>query len=124
MPDAISTQARKAVATALDTALSATVYPVAPRVPIPPCVTLVPDTPWMIPATFGGRLRVQLNLRALVVTLDNNDLGTHETLLENVLVALPEGTVVKSVSPPSSSDLGAQGSVLVSEVNFSLNLKE
>jgi len=121
---ALSTQARAEVADALKTISGVTVYPSAPAVPIPPCVTLVPDTPWMTPAMIGGRLRLELRLRCLVVTRDNNDLDRHEQLVEDVLVALPEGSVITTVSPPSSTDVGAQGSVLVSEVMFSLNIRE
>lgn len=121
---AITTSARAAVITALDTALTCTVYPMAPKVPIPPSVAVTYDSPWLIPATIGGRLRAQVNLRVMVVTLDNNDMATHETLVEAALVALPDYVTVVDVAAPASMDIGPQGSVMVSEIRFHIHVKE
>lgn len=121
---AISTTARQAVVTALAN-VSATVYDTAPPVPIPPAVVVLPDNPWFTPATIGDRLRGELRLRVMCVTRDGQGgMDAMETLMESCLDAMPTGAVVDDVTAPSSTDLGAQGSALVSEIRIRLHIKE
>jgi hypothetical protein len=121
---AVMTAARQAVITSLS-GVSATVYDTPPTVPIPPAVVVLPDTPWFTPATIGNRLRGELKLRAMCVTRDGQGgLDAMETLVESVLAALPSGAMVEDATQPASTDIGAQGSVLVSEIRFRLHIKE
>lgn len=121
---AITTSARQSVVTGFSS-VSATIYDTAPAAPIPNSVVVLPDNPWFTPATIGDRLRGELRLRALCVTRDGaGGLDAMETLIEDVLSHVPTGAIVDEVTAPASTDIGAQGSVLVSEVRFRLHIKE
>lgn len=121
---AITTSARQAVVTGL-ASVSATIYDTAPPSPIPNSVVVLPENPWFTPATIGNRLRGELRLRALCVTRDGKGgLDAIEALIEDVLTHLPTGAIVDEVTAPASTDIGAQGSVLVSEIRFRLHIKE
>jgi len=45
-----------------------------------------------------------------------------EDLVDAVLDAVPDGYMVDSVGPPSSLDIGAQGSVLACDITISARL--
>ena len=123
---AVATSARSTLAGYLAN-VGGTVYPIAPPVPTPPCLVITADTPWMNPATLGGALRNELHLKVLVVVLDRDNTAAMAELedhVEGVLTALKGKAVFREVTPPASTDLGAQGSALVSEVRITLNVKE
>lgn len=121
---AITTDARQAIITALS-GVAATVYDTVPPAPIPPAVVVAPDSPWFVPATIGNRLRGELRLRCMCVTRDGQGgIDRLESLIEAVMSALPDGVAVDEVSPPQSTDLGAQGSALMSEIAIRLHIKE
>lgn len=121
---ALTTTARATVATAL-AGVQANIYTGIPAVPVPGSVVIAPDNPWQVPANVGGRLRVENRLRAMCIVRDSADnLAQLEDLVEDVLVALPAGAVVSEVTAPQSMDAGPQGSLLVSEIRFTLHLKE
>lgn len=121
---AITTAARQAVVTSL-AAVSAVIYDTAPPAPKPGSVVVLPGDPWFTPATIGDRLRGELRLRCLCVTRDGQGgLDAMETLIEDVMSHLPTGAIVDEATAPASTDIGAQGSVLVSEIRFRLHIKE
>jgi hypothetical protein len=122
----ISTAARGTLATALAN-VGGTVYAVAPAVPSPPCLVIAADNPWMTPGTMGGALRNQLHFKILVVVMDRDNtaaLAEIEEHTEGVLTALKGLATFRDVTPPASTDIGAQGSVLVAEVHITINVKE
>ena len=53
MPNALSTDARLELAGLLASVTGYKVHDVAPNVPIPPCLVIVPDTPWITPERIG-----------------------------------------------------------------------
>jgi len=123
---AIATAARGTLATALANT-GGTVHAVAPAIPTPPCVVIAADNPWMTPGTVGGALRNKLHFKILVVVMDRDNttaLAEIEEHTEAVLTALKGVSTFREVTPPAATDIGAQGSVLVSEVHITINVKE
>lgn len=101
------------------------VYDQAPAVPAPPCLVIVEDNPWLTPATIGGRLRLEVAYRVIAVVRDSVDNHAQlETLVENTLLAVPDGVTVTEVTAPESWDIGPQGSVLVSQIRLTAHIKE
>jgi hypothetical protein len=124
-PAPVTTTQREALATALATATSRTVHAVAPKVPIPPCLVIVADDPWLIPNRLGNPLRFEYRLKILAVERDNIEgLEALEETVEAVLTGLPGNASIAVVTPPMSTDIGAQGTVLVSEIKLSFQMKE
>lgn len=122
---AISTTQREALATSLAAATSRVVHAVAPKVPIPPCLVIVADDPWMVPNRLGNALRFEYRLKILAVERDNSEgLEALEAACEAVLTGLPGNAHIAAVTPPMSTDIGAQGTVLVSEIKLSFQMKE
>lgn len=121
---ALATQTRLAVADAL-AATGRTVHPQAPAVPVPPCLVLVPDQSWITPDRIGSTQRYELRLKVLAVARDNTEgLADLEQAVEDVMAAVDQLAAISNVTPPASTDIGAQGTVLVSEVHLSIRVKE
>ena len=123
---AVATAARSSLAGYLAN-VGGTVHAIAPPVPTPPCLVITADSPWMTPGTVGGALRNELHLKVLIVVLDRDNAAAMAELedhVEGVLGALKGKAVIREVTPPASTDIGAQGSALVSEVRITLNVKE
>lgn len=121
---ALATTTRLAVGTALSTT-GRVVHTIAPKVPMPPCLVLVPDQQWIIPNRLGSTQRYELRLKVLAVARDNEEgLAELEQAVEDVMGAVDTMAVITNVTPPASTDIGAQGSVLVSEVHLSIQVKE
>ena len=119
----IVTDARTDLVTALDTALSVKVYPTPPQVPTTPCVVVACGSPWITPERLGGPLQARVSWKVLVVVRDDaGHVPALEALVETVLGALPDGYVCDFVGPPSSLDIGAQGSVMAAEINITARL--
>lgn len=119
MPNALSTDARLELAGLLATVTGYKVHAVAPNVPIPPCLVIVPDTPWIAPERIGSVLNYRLRLKVLVVVDSrNNDaaLKKMESAVEAVAVAVGDSFIIDQISPPQITDTGATA-VLVSEVS-------
>lgn len=124
----IATQARAALATALGTAVSGyKVWPVAPAVPVAPCLVLVPDSPWQVPERLGSGTNVALRMKILVVVdarVNVNGLDKTEAAVDKILKALATTWSVDQVGPPQITDVGPQGAVLVTEILCTAHLKE
>lgn len=73
MPNALSTDARLELAGLLAAVTGYKVHDVAPNVPIPPCLVIVPDTPWIVPERIGSVLNYRLRLKVLVVVDSRNN---------------------------------------------------
>lgn len=121
---ALATTTRLAVGTALASG-GRTVHTTAPKVPIPPCLVIVPDTAWITPTRIGGTQRYELRLKVLAVARDNDEgVADLEDAVEDIMYKTRALAVVTQVTPPMSTDIGGQGSVLVSEVHLSIQVKE
>ena len=119
MPNALSTDARLELAGLLATVTGYKVQDVAPNVPIPPCLVIVPDTPWIVPERIGSVLNYRLRLKVLVVVDSRNNaavLKKMESAVEAVVVAIGDTFIIDQISPPQITDTGATA-VLVSEVS-------
>ena len=119
MPNALSTDARLELAALLASVTGYKVHDVAPNVPIPPCLVIVPDTPWIVPERIGSVLNYRLRLKVLVVVDSRNNtaaLKKMESAVEAVAVAIGDSFIIDQISPPQITDTGATA-VLVSEVS-------
>ena len=119
MPAALATDARDELATLLATVTGYKVHKVAPNAPIPPCLVIVPDTPWIVPERIGTVLNYRLRLKVLVVVDSRNNaaaLVKMENAVEAVAVAIGDTFIIDQISPPQITDTGATA-VLVSEVS-------
>lgn len=121
----LCTQARNELAGLLGTVTGFKVHAVAPAVPVPPCIVIVPDTPWIAPERSGSVLNYRLRLKVLVVVDARSNvqgLAKAEAAVERVLLAIGRKFIVDQVSPPGLTDVGAQGSVLVSEISTTAHI--
>ena len=119
MPTALATDARDELATLLATVTGYKVHKVAPNAPIPPCLVIVPDTPWIVPERIGTVLNDRLRLKVLVVVDSRNNaaaLVKMENAVEAVAVAIGDTFIIDQISPPQITDTGSSA-VLVSEVS-------
>jgi hypothetical protein len=121
---ALATDARDTIVAALS-GVGANVYTPAPPAPVAPFVVITADAPWMVPAVIGGRLRMELSLKAVCGVPDRAEsYPALESLVESVLVALPDGAMVTQVDDPAAADNGPQGSVLASVIRFTVHIRE
>ena len=122
---ALATTTREAIATLLASTTSRVVNSPAPKVPIPPCLVVIPDSPWIQIDRVGNPKRYELRLKVLAVARDNDDgMAELEDAVEDILTTLATTCLVREVTPPQSTDIGAQGTVLVAEVKLSIQVKE
>ena len=120
---AVATSARNSVVSWLGTTYD--VQAVAPKSPSPPQLCVVAADPWMTPNAVGGPLRFRMNLKVMCVARDNIEgLTQLETMVEYVMDALNTHVQVSYVTAPATLDIGAQGTVLVSEVHLEIHVKE
>jgi len=123
---ALSTEAREYLISAF-TASGLRVYDTVPAVPKPPCIVVVPDSPWLIPERIGSNLNYRARWRVLVVISPrNNEAATLdiEAAVDTILGLIPTGFNVELVNPPGLSDTGAQGTVYTTEISVSAHMKE
>ena len=76
---------------------------------------------------MGSTLAYSLRLRlaCMVQALDNQAaLAAVEQLLDTVLKLLPKAVNVERVEPPTLDSLGNQGSIYVSEITITTQVKE
>jgi hypothetical protein len=119
MQTALASDARDELATLLATVTGYKVHKVAPNAPIPPCLVIVPDTPWIVPERIGTVLNYRLRLKVLVVVDSRNNaaaLVKMENAVEAVAVAIGDTFIIDQISPPQITDTGSSA-VLVSEVS-------
>ena len=114
-----------AIRTPLKTALSsiaANVYKGIPETMTSPSICLIPDSPYLESVLINGSTtKVRINLTVTgVVGYTNNAaaLDNLETLMINIISAMPGGYVVGDVSAPHSLEVGA-GKYLVADLQVS-----
>jgi len=123
---ALTTEARTALTTAME-ASGLRVYDTVPAVPSPPCIVVVPDTPWLLPERLGSTLNYRARWRILIVISPRNNAQAVldiENAVDDCLGLIPTGFNVDLVNPPSLSDTGAQGTVYTVELAVSAHMKE
>jgi hypothetical protein len=123
---ALTTEARELLITAF-TGLGYRIYDTVPATPVTPSVVVIPDSPWIVPSRLGSTLNYQCRWRALLtINARVNDTATTqtETALDVLLAAVPSTFQVESVNAPQLLSLGAQGTVISTEINLSITMKE
>jgi hypothetical protein len=103
------------------------VYDTVPATPITPSVVCVPDSPWIRPNRLGSNLNYEVRWRILVnINARVNESATKATedAIDTLLVALPNTVLVDVINAPQLLSLGAQGTVMSTEINVSMQMKE
>jgi hypothetical protein len=122
---ALSTEAREELVTAF-TGQGLKVYTTVPAVPKPPCIVVIPDSPWIQPTRLGSNLNYRVRWKVLVVISPrNNEAATLdiEDAVDLILGLIPSGYVAELVSPPQIADTGAQGSVYTTEISITAQMQ-
>jgi hypothetical protein len=123
---ALTTEARTLLVSAL-TGHGFKVYGTAPAIPVTPSIVIVPDAPWVTPERVGGKLNYRVRWKLLVVISPRkNDAAALdvEDAIDVILPLIPSGFTVDQVGPPSLTDIGAQGTVVTTEINVQAHMKE
>ena len=123
---ALTTEARELLITAF-TGLGYRIYDTVPATPITPSVVIIPDSPWIVPSRLGSNLNYRCRWRVLVtINARVNDTATTqtETAIDILLAAVPNNFSVESVSAPQLLSLGSQGTVISTEINLQIEMKE
>lgn len=123
---ALTTESRELLVTAL-TGNGYRIYDTVPAVPATPSVVIVPDSPWIRPNRIGSTLNYEVRWRVLVnVNPRNNESATKTTedALDTLLVEIPSTFVVDVINAPQLLSLGGQGTVMSTEINVSIRMKE
>lgn len=123
---ALSTESRQALVTAFGSS-GIRVYDTVPAVPKPPAIVITPDAPWIVPERIGSPLNYRVRWRVLVVISPrSNEAATTDTedAIDTVLALVPAAFNVEQVNPPQLQDIGAQGTVISTEINISAHWKE
>ena len=122
---ALTTESREELVTAF-TGNGLKIYTTVPAVPMPPCVVIVPDSPWIQPTRLGSNLNYRVRWKVLVVISPrNNEAATLdiEDAVDLILGLIPSGYVAELVSPPQIADTGAQGSVYTTEISVTVQMQ-
>jgi hypothetical protein len=118
-------EARTTLATALAAEVTPQVFAFVPPVPRPPCIIVAPSTPWALPGQLGPDA-LEVRLKVLVVVSPRTvEAATEEaeTLVDEVLQAIPAGYSLIQIAPPQLNDTGAQGFVVTTEISLSVRMK-
>ena len=103
------------------------IYDTVPGTPITPSVVIIPDSPWIVPSRLGSTLNYRCRWRVLInINARVNDTATlqTETAVDTLLAQVPNNFSVESVTAPTLLSLGAQGTVISTEINLSIEMKE
>ena len=122
---ALTTESREELVTAF-TGNGLKVYTTVPAVPKPPCIVVIPDSPWIQPTRLGSNLNYRVRWKVLVVISPrNNEAATLdiEDAVDLILGLIPSGYVAELVSPPQIADTGAQGSVYTTEISVTVQMQ-
>jgi hypothetical protein len=122
---ALSTESREELIAAFeDNGLK--IYTTVPAVPMPPCVVIVPDSPWIQPTRLGSNLNYRVRWKVLVVISPRNNAAAtidYEDAVDLVLGLVPSGYVAELVGPPQLADTGAQGTVYTTEISITAQMQ-
>ena len=117
----ILSSVRQPLATALSS-VAGNVYAFVPESPIPPCVVVVPNSPYLELETISkSSIRTKINMTISVAVAYNSNpasLDNIEQLILSVLAVIPAGYIVSSVERPTVTQVGAS-TLLISDVRVS-----
>ena len=117
----ILSQVRQPLATAL-AGVAGNVYAFVPESPVPPCVVLVTDSPYLELETINkSTIHAKINFTISVAVAYNSNpasLDNIEQLIMSVLAVIPVGYVVSSVERPTVTQVGAS-TLLIADVRVS-----
>ena len=122
----LATESRETLIAAL-TGNGYKVYDTVPATPITPSVVCVPDSPWIRPSRLGSNLNYEIRWRILInINARVNESATKATedAIDTLLVAFPNTVSVDVINAPQLLSLGAQGTVMSTEINVSMQMKE
>ena len=122
----LATESRETLIAAL-TGNGYKVYDTVPATPITPSVVCVPDSPWIRPSRLGSNLNYEIRWRILInINARVNESATKATedAIDTLLVAFPNTVSVEVINAPQLLSLGAQGTVMSTEINVSMQMKE
>ena len=122
----LATESREAIVAAL-TGHGYKIYDTVPATPITPSVVCVPDSPWIRPSRLGSNLNYEIRWRILInINARVNESATKATedAIDALLVELPNTVLVDVINAPQLLSLGAQGAVMSTEINVSMQMKE
>ena len=122
----LATESRETLIAAL-TGNGYKVYDTVPATPITPSVVCVPDSPWIRPSRLGSNLNYEIRWRILInINARVNESATKATedAIDALLVELPNTVLVDVINAPQLLSLGAQGTVMSTEINVSMQMKE
>lgn len=121
MPANAVSDTRAALASAFSS-LAATSYASVPESPIPPAITILPDSPYMEIVLIGkAKTQVKLNFKITAIVASNSNaasLDNLEKLIIGILAAMPAGYVVGVVEKPTVLEVG-QSPMLVADISVS-----
>lgn len=122
---ALSTESREELVAAFE-GNGLKIYTTVPAVPMPPCVVIVPDSPWIQPTRLGSNLNYRVRWKVLVVISPRNNAAAtidYEDAVDLVLGLVPSGYVAELVGPPQLADTGAQGTVYTTEISITAQMQ-
>jgi len=122
----LATESREAIIDALS-GNGYKFYDTVPATPITPSVVCVPDSPWIRPNRLGSNLNYEIKWRILInINARVNESATKATedAIDTLLVALPDTVLVEVINAPQLLSLGAQGTVMSTEISVSMQMKE
>jgi len=121
MPSTILSSIRTPLATAL-AGVAGNVYAFVPESPIPPCVVVVPDSPYLeFDLINKSVIKCKINMTITVAVAYNSNpasLDNIEQLIMSVLAVIPNGYEVSSVERPTVSQVGAS-TLLIADIRVS-----
>ena len=116
----IQSSVRGALASALQSSVTATCYDHVPEAVIPPAVVIIPNSPYLTPNIINkSTVKVQVDLIVSAVVAYNSNPGSLdnlEQLIISILAALPAGYEVGTIQRPTVTQIGAS-TVLVSDIS-------
>ena len=123
---ALSTEARELLITAFTTS-GYRVYDTVPNIPTPPAIVVVPDSPWLLPNRLGSTLNYEARWRVMIVIKKRQNAAETldtENAVDTILGLIPDTFQVTAVNAPQLNDIGSQGTVITTEINVSIQMKE
>ena len=121
----LATESRELIIDAL-TGNGYKVYDTVPATPITPSVVCIPDSPWIRPSRLGSNLNYEIRWRILVnINARVNESATKATedAIDTLLAALPNTVLVELINAPQLLSIGAQGTVMSTEINVTMQMK-
>lgn len=109
------------------TGLGYKVYTAIPNVPTPKSIVIIPDSPWILPNRIGSSLSYEVFWKVIVTVSPRNNAAAEldaENAVDAILGAIPNPYTFTRVGPPQLTDVGAQGTVITTEINVSVRMKE